>query len=403
MGQHHHIHIDDAWEEEQHPRGGNSKNRGQFSRGSGGTTGSSRAQQTAQRRASLHEQIQAHGRNMPRSASMANLERALSLLNGMISAKQAPDLAERFRRQSLPARRELLEKLRQAAEYTPSGASRMTRPELKRAVAYHRSRQAERVALQQREQEQRHEREQNPPSGKKGADEVKNIYSGRATRVTRADFEGMNVWSHDESIKVFNDHIRVRPKEFIRGLSSGLTPTSVGMRASGKRLTVSANLEGQGRLNRSFDFHSMSVDHAYFQLPRNVQGGGAAKQVLAGQMETYKQLGIKEITLHANIDVGSYAWAKYGFYPRVSDWHSFRGELQRKVTSLHLPRDVAGRVNTILSSDDPRAIWRLADLPDKVDGQSVAKRILMNTHWYATFKLDDELAMKRFNSYVGDR
>lgn len=53
--------------------------------------------------------------------------------------------------------------------------------------------------------------------------------------------------------------------------------------------------------------------HEAFLLNDAAQGKGTAKQILAETLRIYQQLGVRDIILDANIDVGSYAWARYGF------------------------------------------------------------------------------------------
>lgn len=55
------------------------------------------------------------------------------------------------------------------------------------------------------------------------------------------------------------------------------------------------------------------VDHVKFELDDGIKGKGIGKEVLRRSLEEYDRLGVDEIKLHANIDVGGYAWAKYGF------------------------------------------------------------------------------------------
>jgi hypothetical protein len=58
------------------------------------------------------------------------------------------------------------------------------------------------------------------------------------------------------------------------------------------------------------------------------------------------------------------------------------------------------RANAILSSRNPKDIWVLSDMPDQVNGKSLAKTLLFNKHWYGDLKLSNEEQMRRFNEYV---
>ena len=65
----------------------------------------------------------------------------------------------------------------------------------------------------------------------------------------------------------------------------------------------------------------LHINHTTFNLKKAYQGKGIAKQLLAKNIELYKTLGIKNVRLYANSEVGSYAWALYGFEadPRIND------------------------------------------------------------------------------------
>lgn len=56
---------------------------------------------------------------------------------------------------------------------------------------------------------------------------------------------------------------------------------------------------------------------------------------------------------------------------------------------------------------DPKTIWKIADLSDKVvrGGQEMplGRAILMGVQWYGTIRLDDTEAMARLDAYVKAR
>ena len=55
------------------------------------------------------------------------------------------------------------------------------------------------------------------------------------------------------------------------------------------------------------------VRHEIFDLPNSIKGGGLAAEVTRSSLAEYDELGVDAITLSANIDVGGYAWASYGY------------------------------------------------------------------------------------------
>ena len=56
-----------------------------------------------------------------------------------------------------------------------------------------------------------------------------------------------------------------------------------------------------------------SVEHNLFQVDQAHQGGGLSSAFLNASSQMYRQMGLDRITIHANIDVGGYAWARGGF------------------------------------------------------------------------------------------
>ncbi|MFF0452476.1 toxin glutamine deamidase domain-containing protein [Nocardia africana] len=55
------------------------------------------------------------------------------------------------------------------------------------------------------------------------------------------------------------------------------------------------------------------ADHTMFRLDSDVRGQGCANELNNAMFAWYRQSGVDEVMLRANIDVGSYAWARQGF------------------------------------------------------------------------------------------
>lgn len=77
------------------------------------------------------------------------------------------------------------------------------------------------------------------------------------------------------------------------------------------------SMKGTGRdgtFDRKFILTRQYVDHSYYKLYET--GNDAYKQAFINQLDFYEYLGskkVKKIVLHANIDVGCWAWGRYGF------------------------------------------------------------------------------------------
>ena len=72
---------------------------------------------------------------------------------------------------------------------------------------------------------------------------------------------------------------------------------------------------------------TLEVETKDFQVPIAAQGTGVAKEMFIQSLDLYKAADVSKITLEANVDVGGYAWFRYGFIPnnldeisKISQW-----------------------------------------------------------------------------------
>jgi hypothetical protein len=130
----------------------------------------------------------------------------------------------------------------------------------------------------------------------------------------------------------------------------------------------------------------------------------------ANQIDLYRKMGIEKVNMNANIDVGSYAWAKYGWLPK--DWPNTAWSLQTRLK--HLARSLdptqVQDIEALLSNPDPHSIWALSDIRDPwqhphwdPDINTVGKAMLAGGKWDGTLSLTDARQMERFNDYVSKK
>ena len=153
--------------------------------------------------------------------------------------------------------------------------------------------------------------------------------------------------------------------------------------------------------------------HGYLSVRPNARGTGAVPGMLSNQVDLYQKMGLKNVQLNANIDVGSYAWAKYGFVPKTpQDWSSLSSRIQRDWQQMKpdMDPDQADHVDRILADPDPHAIWDLADAPYKApkgfqrdDSTTVGKALLLNQSWPGKLDLNGADSMQRFRDYVASK
>jgi len=128
-------------------------------------------------------------------------------------------------------------------------------------------------------------------------------------------------------------------------------------------------------------------------LPKNKQGSGLTKRMFEKLYKQYEKGGITRIDVTANIEVGGYAWARYGFSATDknevlkiitnSKNKEFKRLAKRKIR-YHYGR--YGR-------DKPFPMIRLTT----IEG---GKQELLNTWWSGTLNLENKKELKVFLKYL---
>lgn len=140
--------------------------------------------------------------------------------------------------------------------------------------------------------------------------------------------------------------------------------------------------------------------HQYLRMTK--QGAGVAKELLKRQLDFYDAVGINRIELNANIDVGGYAWARYGFTPKKGDWAALRTQLKTwaEMHAQELGPVAVKELGAIVENDSPTAIRQLATLKFQMNGETVGKAFLLGRSWDGEIRLDDPESYAIFKSYL---
>lgn len=111
------------------------------------------------------------------------------------------------------------------------------------------------------------------------------------------------------------------------------------------------------------------VYHDHFFVSDKMQGGGMGKEVLKGQLATYKKLGLSHVSTYA-VDVGRYYWRKIGYERDKGDFAEDKKALDRHI------RDTMGLTQPIRKQilDQIKTSRQLATLV--IDGKKVGKEFL---------------------------
>ncbi len=147
--------------------------------------------------------------------------------------------------------------------------------------------------------------------------------------------------------------------------------------------------------------------HAMLQMSERIQGGNITKGLMRDAIAFYEKIGVSIIDVHANINVGGYSWAKYGFTPDEDSWASLRGVISRKAGFLqedlpdHIERAIAAALNK-----GPEGIWDISDLAYEVQvtptsRQKLGKYLLLDTDWEGSFNMNNAAQRRRMRDYAG--
>jgi hypothetical protein len=146
----------------------------------------------------------------------------------------------------------------------------------------------------------------------------------------------------------------------------------------------------------SIDEGFRAVKHAYFELPKEMQGQGFSKDMFKIFHKQYLNADIEKIKVHANIDVGGYTWAKYGFKPtRLNDMVDINRKANRLFENGELTKehhqDFMMRYN-----NSENGLLNLKEVSDLEYG----KILLLKTDWFGELNLKDKGQRKIYEDYL---
>lgn len=155
---------------------------------------------------------------------------------------------------------------------------------------------------------------------------------------------------------------------------------------------VHASGELIAQVARVFDPATSTVEHTYFAIRDGEQDGGLAARTLETSIRAYGEAGYTKVVLSSGLDRGGYAWAKYGWLPAdVEQWTKVRSAVAARALLLDEPD--RSEVGDLVSSDDARSLWDVADHPR-------GKALLSGTSWRGVLRLDNVEQMDRFNAKI---
>lgn len=175
---------------------------------------------------------------------------------------------------------------------------------------------------------------------------------------------------------------------------------------------VFLRIRGKSKEGKSFSIErlfreeaSPDVEHAYFDLPKDLQGSGFGKIVSQNFLDFYDHLGTGKIDIAAGLDVGAYAWARYGFVPSPTSWSKLRDSIKTDVErgKIKLAGETLQTVTDALASDDPRSIRVLAAIREPYGDTTVGKKLLLGREWSGSLDLNNEDDYAVYRQYITPR
>ncbi len=141
------------------------------------------------------------------------------------------------------------------------------------------------------------------------------------------------------------------------------------------------------------------VDHSYFQLAKPLQKKtGIGRDVISIMDKQYQHSDIRFVNVHANIDVGGYAWGRYGFNSSASSMRSLVTNAKK------LDQAAKNQLYKIIDdwqiANPSKAYDQYAFPVDLIASTKHGKDALLKTHWYGQLDLTNNLQTQKFRNYL---
>ncbi|HEX3068312.1 MAG TPA: hypothetical protein VHX14_07035 [Thermoanaerobaculia bacterium] len=175
--------------------------------------------------------------------------------------------------------------------------------------------------------------------------------------ISRLDAEFVSLW---------NQFVSLSPHAFYETLSLDfpglrvefwLYPTGVG----GATITFDEQESEVLFSEIAFDFVAKRVELKELRVNPADQDRGLSKYFMRNLVELSIALGMNGIDFVAT-EVGAYSFARMGGVPTKEDWLELREQIRERANALPLSDAQRQQIMTLLESDDPRTIWKIADL-----------------------------------------
>lgn len=188
---------------------------------------------------------------------------------------------------------------------------------------------------------------------------------------------------------------------------------------------------------RQINMGAKAIDHTYLKLAEGEEGAGTVKKMFAEAIPFYKKSGFEQISVHANLEAGAYAWGRYGF--QADDPQDFKRGLEDgwgKIVKARSDSQKGLEYKTPLSAAAKKELDNVRDMAERLQNdpriaqimtgvktpnldaevghlyQGLSPKIparvprnfmkvaLYEQHWYGRLPLGDDQSMSMLTDYL---
>ena len=147
-------------------------------------------------------------------------------------------------------------------------------------------------------------------------------------------------------------------------------------------------------VTRSFfrDGGDLVAYHSLLELDAGLQGRGVSKGIISALLPAYKKMGVDRIEVHANMDVGGYTWARYGFKADARQARRLAGQIEDD----GLAKKASAIVEDFYKSHKADEGFPV----NLIASHSWGKKALLGTEWGGYVDLHDKAQVAVFKRYA---
>jgi hypothetical protein len=166
------------------------------------------------------------------------------------------------------------------------------------------------------------------------------------------------------------------------------------------------------KMTRKIQNQGKEVEHTLFRIDSRIQDSGAGKAFFRALNKQYRKADIESISVHANITVGGYAWASYGFRSSKYTADEFVDKIRRNIGNTY---NIKGNSITITDSMYQEAKSSVEsfyinrsnsepfplNLISSMQNGMLGKAVMLGSNWWGRINLRDPEQRDHFENYIG--